>query len=220
MDVDGDDMPDRRPPASAGSAARDSFPLSLSDQASLFDFHAPPGVDMGALGVGIAQTLAADGLADMSSGGAALDAALYGAQSGAAGMFAGPLAGGSADAARARLWSNVLYGMGPGGVQPLDGLYAGGSMVLPPGVEQLDRTSAISGPPGLQHMAAGFDALDPLNLLSGLTYPGTAFPLLSPISPFGGGHGAEQATATASAVAAQQPRVDQACKMCRRRKVR
>ncbi|KAJ2769191.1 hypothetical protein IWQ56_002648, partial [Coemansia nantahalensis] len=189
----------------AGSAARGTFPFSLSDQASLFNFHAPTELDVDALRMGADQTLAAERLVGLPGGDLA---------------FAGPLAGGLANAAQAQQLGSALYGMGLDGIPPLDGLYASSGMVLPPGMEQQDSTAAISGPPGLQHMAASFGMFDPLNLLSGL-----ALPLMSPASPLGSGQGAEQATAALPAMitgpqSTGHARVDQACKMCRRRKVR
>ncbi|KAJ1734999.1 hypothetical protein LPJ61_000786 [Coemansia biformis] len=220
-----------------GSPSQGTFLFPLSDQASLFNFHAPADLGVGSFRVG--------------SGDPVLSASLFGtmpenspqerpagpllafetdlAAVEGSGTFAGPPLGGAADGARddtarARLLSSVLYGMGLGGIQPLDGLY-NGSMVLPPEAERKECASAAAGSTGLKQMAATAGALGPLSLFSGLTYPGMSFPLLSPISPFGSGQGAEQADAASATTATMQlgaapPRIDQACKMCRRRKVR
>ncbi|KAJ2779448.1 hypothetical protein H4R18_003999 [Coemansia javaensis] len=188
-----------------GSATGGTFPFPLSDPASLFNFHAPVG-DPAALGTPLFGAF--PGLSLSSPGGQA------------PGL---PVAA-SAGPPRTQLLGSALYGMDFGAIQPLDGLYA-----------------------GTMNMFSGQDSLDPagaLGLLSGLPQQqqqqqqqqqDMAFPLLTPISPFGGGQSAEQATAVSAAsttaatagpqhttatTTATAPRIDQACKMCRRRKVR
>ncbi|KAJ1849141.1 hypothetical protein LPJ70_000641 [Coemansia sp. RSA 2708] len=124
--------------------------------------------------------------------------------------------------ARARMLNNMLYNMSFGGIQQLDG-YHHGSMAMPPAAG-MDDVANITGPGGLNPMLAGASAPNPLNLLSAYSQDAGSYPLISPLSPVSPFGVASQAAATITTAAASstasQPRVDQACKMCRRRKVR
>ncbi|KAJ2345722.1 hypothetical protein GGF43_005146, partial [Coemansia sp. RSA 2618] len=124
--------------------------------------------------------------------------------------------------ARARILNNMLNGMSFEGIQQLDG-YHQGSMAVPPGIG-LEGISGISGSAGLTPMLSGNAVPNSLDMLTAYSQGITPFPLASPLSPTSPFGTNSQTMAAAGSVSSQQSstqtRIDQACKMCRRRKVR
>ncbi|KAJ1817860.1 hypothetical protein LPJ75_001607 [Coemansia sp. RSA 2598] len=148
-------------------------------------------------------------------------------------------------AARARVLNNILYNMSLGGIQGPDGFY-NGAIATPlanvdeaPGASSyssLNRfladvaTSTALGIPVAGNPAADLSGM-PLSL-SGTAADFGGYPMISPMSPNSpiyasadaAARGCTDPASSASAVGAQSnpapSRVDQACKMCRRRKVR
>ncbi|KAJ2167381.1 hypothetical protein EV180_001524, partial [Coemansia sp. RSA 518] len=124
--------------------------------------------------------------------------------------------------ARARILNNMLYSMNFDGIQQLDG-YHNGSMAAPPDAG-MESAMGVSIANGLNPIMAGSVGPSSLNLLSAYSQVATSFPLISPLSPASPFGTASQSMAAAGSTMSQQsniqPRIDQACKMCRRRKVR
>ncbi|KAJ2723449.1 hypothetical protein GGI07_002652 [Coemansia sp. Benny D115] len=149
--------------------------------------------------------------------------------------------------ARAQILNNMLYSMGMGGMQNLDGIRMGTTINGP--LDGLEDSSGMSSYVGMNRFLADAATANALgmpvpprpanfqNLPVGFTTPGSIpnYPMASAISPssalFADGTSGVSANnalsdiaASASAANAQptgsSTRIDQACKMCRRRKVR
>ncbi|KAJ2176926.1 hypothetical protein GGH18_006237, partial [Coemansia sp. RSA 530] len=96
-------------------------------------------------------------------------------------------------------------------------------MAAPPDAG-MESAMGVSIANGLNPIMAGSVGPSSLNLLSAYSQVATSFPLISPLSPASPFGTASQSMAAAGSTMSQQsniqPRIDQACKMCRRRKVR
>ncbi|KAJ2844928.1 hypothetical protein IWW36_004992, partial [Coemansia brasiliensis] len=136
-------------------------------------------------------------------------------------------------AARAHALNTILNSMSFGGIQQVDGFY-NGSMALPSNTGMDSAATGLLGTAGLNPM---FTAAAPSSFGLASTYPSAAavpFPPMTPLSPTSQYAPTSQPVATATAPAptkagpestlsqqsSGQPRIDHACKMCRRRKVR
>ncbi|KAJ1868208.1 hypothetical protein LPJ78_000337 [Coemansia sp. RSA 989] len=134
-------------------------------------------------------------------------------------------------AARAHALNTILNSMSFGGIQQVDGFY-NGNMAVPPSTSMDNTAVGLLGASGLNPMVS------PGSFGLGPTYPSAAvpFPPITPLSPTSPYASSSQPIPTAAATApapakagpestssqqgSGQPRIDHACKMCRRRKVR
>ncbi|KAJ2224731.1 hypothetical protein IWW45_008024, partial [Coemansia sp. RSA 485] len=151
-------------------------------------------------------------------------------------------------AARARVLNNILYNMSLGGIPGPDGIYNGAIATPLANVDETPGTNSYSSYSSLNRFlsdvatssalgipVSGNSANDFANLPLG--FPGSAadfnsFSMVSPLSPTSpmyatadaAARGHTELASSASAVGGQSnpapSRVDRACKMCRRRKVR
>ncbi|KAJ2609391.1 hypothetical protein H4S08_004069 [Coemansia sp. RSA 1365] len=233
-----------------GIAGGGSFPFPLSNQASLFNFHIPAGLEMGPLSLDVTQDIFGNGFgaaADITTNTshATMDIPLlstavnsnstayptetpllYGQD-----IHMSPTSGTStqapnaeqANTTQARMVNNVMYSMGLGGMQELDGFLRGNSAMLSD--VGIQGTAGDSKSIWLNPMFVDATPSGSMGLLYGYARPGGSFPQalsLSQISPVGSGSTMERGGAPASATSQQsmtQPRIDRACKMCRRRKI-
>ncbi|KAJ2080194.1 hypothetical protein H4R24_003243 [Coemansia sp. RSA 988] len=228
-----------------------TFPFPLSDQASLFNFHMPAGLEVDPLSLDATQDLFGDGFGaaaatTSNNNHAAMDISLldtatesnsttyptdpsllYGQGVRISSTSNRPAQAQTVERAsstQTQMLNNVLYNMSLGGMQQLDGFYHGN--ITMPSDLGIQSTLGASVSAGMGPMFADATPSGSMNMLSNYTHPSISFPLaspLSPVSPLGSGNTMERGAAPASTTSQQsvtQPRIDRACKMCRRRKVR